>query len=114
MRAIVALVPAAVVAILIAFVPAFHAMSPAFSWFIGAGLGAVFYLLLADRTGGRLDDVERRADRRAQRPLIATRSHRHGSAMRILVVNVNTTETMTDSIAGQAAGVARPAPRSCR
>ncbi len=48
MRAVWALVPAAIIAVVIAVVPAFHAVA-GFSWFIGAGLGLVFYLVLADR-----------------------------------------------------------------
>ncbi len=32
--------------------------------------------------------------------------------MRILVVNVNTTQSITDAIGKQAAGAASPAPRS--
>lgn len=48
-RAIAALVPAAVIAIILALVPAFHVVS-GFSWFFGAGLAAVFYFFLADRT----------------------------------------------------------------
>jgi len=47
-RAVLALVPTAVVSLLLAFLPAFAAVSP-FSWFLGAGLGAVLYLLVADR-----------------------------------------------------------------
>ncbi|WP_205850181.1 NCS1 family nucleobase:cation symporter-1 [Nakamurella flava] len=47
-RAIAALIPAAAIAIVIAIVPAFHALA-GFSWFIGAGLGLGFALLLADR-----------------------------------------------------------------
>lgn len=43
-----ALVPAAVIAIVLALVPYFHLVA-GFSWFIGAGLAAVFYLLIADR-----------------------------------------------------------------
>lgn len=34
--------------------------------------------------------------------------------MRILVVNVNTTESMTESIGRQAAAAASPAPKSSR
>lgn len=49
MRAIWALIPAAIIAVIIAVVPAFHALA-GFSWFIGAGLGLVFYLVVADRT----------------------------------------------------------------
>lgn len=48
MRAIWALVPAAIIAVIIAIVPLFHAVA-GFSWFIGAGLGLVFYLIVADR-----------------------------------------------------------------
>lgn len=47
-RAVLALVPTALVALLLAFVPAFAVVSE-FSWFLGAGLGAVLYLLVADR-----------------------------------------------------------------
>ncbi|HET7349080.1 MAG TPA: NCS1 family nucleobase:cation symporter-1 [Acidobacteriaceae bacterium] len=47
-RAISALVPAAIIAIVLALVPAFAALS-GFSWFIGAGLALVFYLIVADR-----------------------------------------------------------------
>jgi nucleobase:cation symporter-1, NCS1 family len=46
LKAIVALIPAALIAIVLALVPAFHAVA-GFSWFIGAGLGAIFYLLIA-------------------------------------------------------------------
>lgn len=49
LRAIVALVPAAVIAIIIALVPRFAQFS-GFSWFIGAALGAIFYLVVADRS----------------------------------------------------------------
>ncbi|HEY5878912.1 MAG TPA: NCS1 family nucleobase:cation symporter-1, partial [Nakamurella sp.] len=48
MRAIWALIPAAIIAVIIAVVPAFHAVA-GFSWFIGAGLGLAFYLIVADR-----------------------------------------------------------------
>ncbi|NMO00278.1 NCS1 family nucleobase:cation symporter-1 [Gordonia sp. TBRC 11910] len=47
-RAVIALIPTAGVALLLAFVPAFSSVS-SFSWFIGAGLGAIVYLLVADR-----------------------------------------------------------------
>lgn len=50
MRAVVALVITAVAALLMAFVPAFKIVSE-FSWFIGAGLGAIVYLVVADRRG---------------------------------------------------------------
>ncbi|MEW1823370.1 NCS1 family nucleobase:cation symporter-1 [Arthrobacter sp. NPDC080031] len=47
-RAIAAMVPAAVVAILIAFIPALEAAAP-FAWFFGAGIGALCYYLFADK-----------------------------------------------------------------
>ena len=50
MRAILALVPTAAIALVMAFVPAFEVISE-FSWFIGAGLGAIVYLAVADRRG---------------------------------------------------------------
>lgn len=49
-RAVVALVVTAVAALLLAFVPVFKVVSE-FSWFIGAGLGAIVYLVVADRRG---------------------------------------------------------------
>ncbi|MET9326677.1 NCS1 family nucleobase:cation symporter-1 [Tsukamurella sp. NPDC003166] len=53
-RAVIALVPTAGAALLMAFVPAFHVVSN-YSWFIGAALGAIVYLLVADRTGPFVD-----------------------------------------------------------
>lgn len=47
-RAFAALIPAAVLAVVVALVPAFGALS-GFSWFIGAILAAVLYYLFADR-----------------------------------------------------------------
>lgn len=47
-RAVAALIPTAAIAMLLAFAPAFSAVAN-FSWFIGAGLGVVAYLLVADR-----------------------------------------------------------------
>ncbi|MET0995074.1 MAG: NCS1 family nucleobase:cation symporter-1 [Mycobacterium sp.] len=47
-RAIAAFIPAAILSLLIAFIPALHAFS-AFSWFFGAGIGALTYLAVADR-----------------------------------------------------------------
>jgi NCS1 family nucleobase:cation symporter-1 len=41
-------IAAAVVALAIAFIPALTAVAP-FSWFFGAGIGALLYFLLADR-----------------------------------------------------------------
>jgi NCS1 family nucleobase:cation symporter-1 len=55
-RAIIALVPAAVIAIVLALAPAFSAVA-GFSWFFGAGLAAVFYLIVADRKT-RFRDVD--------------------------------------------------------
>ncbi|WOC11016.1 NCS1 family nucleobase:cation symporter-1 [Gordonia sp. MP11Mi] len=49
-RAIVALLITATVALLMAFVPALDVVAD-FSWFIGAGLGAIVYLVIADRKG---------------------------------------------------------------
>ncbi|QEA38415.1 hypothetical protein FGL86_04545 [Pistricoccus aurantiacus] len=49
LRAIGALIPAALITIIIALVPYFDSFSE-FSWFIGAGLGALFYLIVADRS----------------------------------------------------------------
>ena len=43
-RAIAAFIPAAILSLLIAFIPALHALS-AFSWFIGAGIGALIYFV---------------------------------------------------------------------
>jgi NCS1 family nucleobase:cation symporter-1 len=47
-RAIAAFVPAAIVALVIAFVPLFKPVSP-FSWFFGAGIAALSCYVLADR-----------------------------------------------------------------
>jgi NCS1 family nucleobase:cation symporter-1 len=55
LHAVAAFVPAAVLSLFIAFTPALHAVSP-FAWFIGAGLGAVIQLVIADRTA-HFDDV---------------------------------------------------------
>lgn len=44
-QAIQALIPAGVIAIVLALVPAFHDVGP-FAWFFGAALGAIFYLAL--------------------------------------------------------------------
>ncbi|EGD55502.1 NCS1 family nucleobase:cation symporter-1 [Gordonia neofelifaecis] len=49
-RAVIALVPTAAFALVMAFVPAFESVSE-FSWFIGAGVGAVLYFAVADRKG---------------------------------------------------------------
>ena len=55
-RAITAMVPAAAVALLIAFVPALAAAAP-FAWFFAAGIAAVVYFFVADR-GQRLVDQD--------------------------------------------------------
>lgn len=44
--AVAAFIPAAIIALLLALVGTFHAVSP-FGWFIGAALGAVFYFAIA-------------------------------------------------------------------
>ena len=49
LRAIGALIPSAGISLVFAFVPSLNAFS-AFSWFIAAGLGAVIYFVLADRS----------------------------------------------------------------
>ena len=43
-----ALIPSALISLVFAFLPALHVVS-AFSWFIAAGLGAVFYYLIAPK-----------------------------------------------------------------
>jgi nucleobase:cation symporter-1, NCS1 family len=53
-RAIIAMVPAAVLALLIAFVPGLAAAAP-FAWFFAAGIAAALYFFIADRNQ-RLDD----------------------------------------------------------
>ncbi|WP_425319996.1 NCS1 family nucleobase:cation symporter-1 [Arthrobacter woluwensis] len=53
-KAITALVVAAAVAVLIAFVPALDHLA-AFAWFFGAGIGALVYYLIADRGARYLD-----------------------------------------------------------
>jgi NCS1 family nucleobase:cation symporter-1 len=55
-RAIIALAPAAVLAILVAFLPAFEAAAP-FAWFFGAGVAALSYYVIADRRQ-RFEDVD--------------------------------------------------------
>jgi NCS1 family nucleobase:cation symporter-1 len=55
-KAIAALLPAAAVAILIAFVPALEPAAP-FAWFFGAGVGALTYYLTADRKQ-QFEDVD--------------------------------------------------------
>ena len=47
-KAIQALIPSAAISLLFAFLPALHALSQ-FSWFIAAGLGALFYYLIAPK-----------------------------------------------------------------
>jgi len=48
LRAVWAFIPAAVISIITALVPAFDSVSP-FSWLLGAAIGAAIYLLIADR-----------------------------------------------------------------
>lgn len=48
-KAVTAMVPAATVALLIAFVPALSAAAP-FAWFFAAGIAAVAYYMISDRT----------------------------------------------------------------
>ncbi|BAN46196.1 NCS1 family nucleobase:cation symporter-1 [Metapseudomonas resinovorans] len=47
-RALIAFLPAATIATLLALLPAFEALSP-FSWFFGAGLAGLIYYAIADR-----------------------------------------------------------------
>lgn len=54
-RALAAFLPAALSSLAIAFAPVLSSLA-AFAWFIGAGLGAVIYFALADRTV-TFDDV---------------------------------------------------------
>jgi len=55
-RAIIALVPAAILAILVAFLPVFEPAAP-FAWFFGAGVGALSYYVIADRRQ-RFEDAD--------------------------------------------------------
>ncbi len=55
-KAIMAMVPAAVVALAIAFVPTLGAAAP-FAWFFAAGIAAVVYYFISDRTQ-KLEDVD--------------------------------------------------------
>ncbi|TCP56811.1 NCS1 family nucleobase:cation symporter-1 [Tamaricihabitans halophyticus] len=48
-RAIVAMVPAAAIALVFAFTPGLHAIGQ-FSWFIAAAIGAIVYYFVADRS----------------------------------------------------------------
>ena len=54
LRAIGALIPSAAISLVFAFAPVLKSFS-AFSWFIAAGLGAVFYLVVADRSRSYVD-----------------------------------------------------------
>lgn len=56
LRAVIALAISAVGALVLAFSPAFTAVH-SFAWFIGSGLGAIVYLLIADRKPV-LEDVD--------------------------------------------------------
>ena len=55
-QAILALIPAAAIAIVLALVPTFHDVSP-FAWFFGAALGAIFYLALIRGRNVPIHDV---------------------------------------------------------
>ncbi|MBV6289613.1 NCS1 family nucleobase:cation symporter-1 [Pseudomonas sp. MAFF 301350] len=48
LRAVLAFVPAALLAIVLALVPNFHSIAP-FSWLIGAGIAGLLYLIIAKR-----------------------------------------------------------------
>ena len=70
-RAIAAFIPAALLSLLIAFIPALHSLS-AFSWFFGAGIGALTYLAVADRKHvlrGCFGRADRHPERALTRPL---------------------------------------------
>ncbi len=47
-KAILALIPSALISLMFAFLPALHSLSQ-FSWFIAAGLGAVLYYAIAPK-----------------------------------------------------------------
>lgn len=47
-KAIQALIPSAAISLMFAFLPALHSLSQ-FSWFIAAGLGALFYYIIAPK-----------------------------------------------------------------
>ncbi|MND86667.1 putative allantoin permease [compost metagenome] len=49
LRAVAAFIPAALIAIVLALVPAFETLSQ-FSWFFGAGLGGLIHYALANRS----------------------------------------------------------------
>jgi NCS1 family nucleobase:cation symporter-1 len=53
-RAIAAFIPAAVLSLLIAFIPALQSLA-SFSWFFGAAIGALIYFFFADRAAIFLD-----------------------------------------------------------
>lgn len=53
LRAVAAFVPAALIAIVLALVPAFDTLSQ-FSWFFGAGLGGLIHYALANRNASYL------------------------------------------------------------
>lgn len=55
-KAIIALVPASILSIVLALVPAFHAVS-LYSWFVGAISGAVIYLAITRRSALPIRDV---------------------------------------------------------
>ncbi len=49
LRAVAAFIPAALIAIVLALVPAFETLSQ-FSWFFGAGLGGLIHYAIANRS----------------------------------------------------------------
>jgi NCS1 family nucleobase:cation symporter-1 len=51
-RALWVFVPTALISIVVALLPSFELAAP-FSWFIGAGLAAIFYWVLMTRSGSR-------------------------------------------------------------
>lgn len=55
LRAVAAFIPASLIAILLALVPAFETLSQ-FSWFFGAGLGGLIHYAIANRSA-RYEEV---------------------------------------------------------
>ena len=101
-KAIKALIPSALISLVFAFLPALH---------VGVALLLVHRrrpgrrLLLRHRAEGPdLRRPRRRGHRRRHHAL--TRTHQRKPPMRILIVNVNTTESMTEGIGAQARKVA--------
>ncbi|MNT87455.1 allantoin permease [compost metagenome] len=54
LRAVAAFIPSALIAIVLALVPAFESLSQ-FSWFFGAGLGGLIHYAIANRRTEHLD-----------------------------------------------------------